>query len=143
MHKVLMIALTLCASSATPAQVGGSYHPLKGKRLSSFFRSKGESEKGHYVSFYMPGTAIPLKKSSRGRTQKFTYKKLQFVVATHNPYFIQTKRKLSKSAKGQVLVKGRVRQRRTSDRKITHYLFIDTMQKIGRRSKTKRKRKKS
>ena len=143
MTKLLIVTLVLSLPILGHAQVSGSYQKLKGKRLTQFFKTKGMSEKGRNIAFYLPGKGIPLRNRTRGRTQSFTHKGLKMVVQTKNPYLIQTRRKLTKSTKGQVLVKGRVRRSRGSDRKITHYVFIDTMQKIGGGSKPTKKRKKS
>ncbi len=143
MTKNILIAALLFSSTLLPAQVSGSYQRLSGARLSRFLKTKGLSESGRNVSFLIPATVFPVKSKSKGRRFRLQYKGLRVEFDHQNPYWIQTRRKLLKSSKGKVLVKGRVRRRRNREGKFTHYMYANTLQKIGRGAKKKSKKRRN
>ncbi|MFT7617812.1 MAG: hypothetical protein ACI97A_001451 [Planctomycetota bacterium] len=143
MNKFTIILLLIISAQASEAQVTGSYQRVKGKELGRFVKTKGASAHGRSVALIVPGSIFPAKESAQKRRFACFFKGVRLEIYANNPYWIQTRRKLAKSSSGNVLVKGRVRHRKSRKGKITHYLLVDTLQKTGKGKRIGKKRKKS
>ena len=133
---IFLTLLFVTSSGGLFAQ--GSYTKLKGSRLKRLLKSKGTSEKFKAVSFRCPPKPF-LSPKRVGSFISIDWQGLVLKVRANDPYWLQCKRKLAKSAKGQVLVKGIIKVWRSKKTKPYYYLSIKTLQKFGKSSGMKRK----
>ena len=133
-----VLCILIAQVSILQAQITGSYQNLKGTRLQTFLKTSGSSELGHGVALQLPSGLLPSRSTGQSRWIKFQCRGVRYLVRRNNPYWVQTQRKLRKSGKGKVLLKGRVRVDRRSGKRKTAVVFIDSIQKISGSKKKKR-----